>query len=261
MKKTAFTVLLLISFLFIPSVLAQEVQVLGGEDGFSPGSEVELIQICANCTFVNLTKIFIYENQNLETISETLTINSPMTKDGTVYNYTLNGSNTDIIGSYVVNWVADPDGVLVVGSYLFYVRNNATLLTTAEAILYVILLLLSLALFVFFLYFGIVMPYSDQKEKNGTVRRWIPSKYFKVISLWIGYGFLLWFLNLLTGIANNFISLSLATNIIRNLYVFVLILSYPITIAVLGVLTLQFYWDFFVPLFKMLLGKNANRKK
>ncbi len=256
-------ILLIFSVLFLISLAGAQVQTLGGEDGFFPDTDIDLIQICSNCTFVNITTITFTPTGGVKDSGKIIRLNIEMQKDGTFYNYTLAKGNTSREGEYIVNWISD--GPTVIGNYNFFVRGNATKLTTGESFLYFIFLIISFLGALFFLYFGFILPYSDKKIEDGSITRWVPFKYLKIFSIWIGYGLLLWFMNLLTGIANNFITLAIASNIISATYLVLITISYPLTIVILSIFLIQFYWDIIIPLFKILLNKwgrsSSKRKK
>lgn len=76
---------------------------------------VELLQTCANCTYVNITSV--------QSPDGTLYLeNVPMTQSGFRYNYSFCNSNQT--GRYVVNGVGDDDGLNDVFSYDFYITNT-----------------------------------------------------------------------------------------------------------------------------------------
>jgi 5-hydroxyisourate hydrolase-like protein (transthyretin family) len=80
---------------------------------------------------------------------------------------------------------------------------------TPEAILYVILTIAVLILFSIVLYFNIIIPWGDAKNEIGElifISNW---KYLKIGMILITYGLFVWLLNLLVGISDNFISLTL----------------------------------------------------
>ncbi len=249
---TSLTLCFLILIVFINPVMAQT-QTLGGIDGYSPGEEINLIQICTNCTFVNITTIRL-GNDSL------LAVNSAMTKDGTFYNHTLAPGFTTPIGDYIVNWVADPNSVEDTGSYNFHVRKAGVFLTSAESFLYIMLLIVTFIASFFFLYFGFILPYTSEVNPEGSITRLVPPKYLKLLSIWIGYGSLMWFMSILSLISNSFISIDAANTLISNLYLFLFVLSYPLTFIILSILFIQFYIDLFIPVFKLLLNKFVGKK-
>ena len=98
--------------MFFTNLISAEIQTL---PSVKQGEAVQLPQVCANCTYVNITSV---RNPN----SQIILSNQEMTKDGTMYSYTLN--NTNIIGEYVVTGVGDVDGIDTVFTYNFYVTPS-----------------------------------------------------------------------------------------------------------------------------------------
>ena len=247
-------VLALFLFIFVVSLGSAETQTLGGIDGFPPGQDIILTQTCTNCTFVNITYVMLASDQSEK-------INSEMTKDGTFYNLTLTSDLTTALGEYVVNWLADPDGITTSGNYYFHVRNNGALLTTAESVLYIFVALFNFLATIFFLYYGITLPYTDDRTKDGTLTRIIPFKYLKLLSVWIGYGALVWLLSIISAIVNNFVSLEATRTLMTNLYIFMYILAYPLSIVIMSILMIEAYRDMFVPMLeKMFMGITKMRR-
>lgn len=98
------------------------------------GTDIQLIQKCDNCTFVNLSSI-IYPN-GIEII-----INKAMTKQGTNYNYTL-PDNTQL-GKLIYSVVGDKNGELKQQTFCINITpsgqsgiNNIWLYIIAFALLY-----------------------------------------------------------------------------------------------------------------------------
>ena len=246
-------VLLLLLLLFAINSASSQTQTLGGIDGFPPGKDINLIQTCTNCTFVNLTFIVLGSGQ-LENISRA------MTKEDTFYNFNLTANLTTSLGEYTINWVADPDGIKTSGNYNLFVRNNGVLLTTAESVLYIFVALLNLIAVVFFLFQGITLPYTSERTKDGTLTRLIPSKYLKLLSILIGYGALIWLSSIMTSIINNFISLESVLTLMTNLHLFMYVLAYPLTVLILAIIMIETWIDIFVPLFqKIFMGITKKR--
>lgn len=260
MEKEGLRVSLVISsivcFLLIvlSSVSAQTQQTLGGIDGYDPSEDIGLIQVCANCTSINVTYI-VLGNGTL------LPVNEAMTKDRTVFNYTFFKNHTSSIGEYIVNWEGDPDGVADSGNYNFFVRRGGVSLTTGEAILNVMLIVVTFLAMLLFFHFAIIFPYSDERSKDGSFSRLIPPKYLKILSFWFAYGAFLWFMNILTGIVNTFISLEFARSLVSNSYIFFYYLGFVITTVVLILMFLEVWKDLFVPVIKIILRKHGNRKR
>lgn len=103
--------LLIFLFLLIPFVNA-EVQTLGN---FRQNECVNLIQLCGNCTYNNITTVR-YPNSSIALSSV------QMTKIGAEYNYTF--CSTPRFGEYIVSGFGDIDGSPTAWSYNFYITPN-----------------------------------------------------------------------------------------------------------------------------------------
>lgn len=99
-------------FLLVMPLVQAEQQTLGT---FVKGSSVNLIQICSNCTYNNISSIQ-YPN------STQAQGQIGMTKTGTYYNATF--TRTTTIGQYIVNGFGDLDGTQTAWSYNFYITAD-----------------------------------------------------------------------------------------------------------------------------------------
>lgn len=142
-KKWFFGAILILLLMFVSSVHAQQ-ESLGT---FQQGDIIQLGQICANCTYNNITSVYVQGEFNV------LLSNVEMQKSGTEYNYTFNETNRN--GVYVVKGVGDPDGVPTIWIYNFEITPNGEISTEANAIFYIGLLALLVIFFILFVYFGI----------------------------------------------------------------------------------------------------------
>ena len=106
MKKILLT-LIFVSLLI--SFASAEIQTLGT---FQQGQNINLIQICATCTFNNITSV-LDPNSN-QVIGEFV-----MTRTGSVYNFTLTSGNVTLLGKYIVNGIGDLDGTNTIWNYDF----------------------------------------------------------------------------------------------------------------------------------------------
>lgn len=107
----------LFSILFLPFLVSAQEQQSSGP--YKWNSCVRLTQICANCTYVNITSVIIPVNGtnvllNLPTIA--------MTRNDTVYNGTFCGTSN--LGKHIANWKANPSGVNEVGNWDFDITTT-----------------------------------------------------------------------------------------------------------------------------------------
>ncbi len=118
-------------------------------------------------------------------------------------------------------------------SFAFEVTPTGAIIEKPEASLYFIIVFSVLLLFALFLTIGIVTPFGNKKEetREGTAITGISlKKYLKVMSLWIAYGFFLWFIVIISGIANNYIFFGGLRDMIFSLSLYLNILGYGINI-------------------------------
>lgn len=115
-----------------------------------------LIQTCANCTFVNITKIYYPPSNGSE-----LNLNSPMTKFVNNYNYTFCDNNYS--GTYIYSTIGNPDGNLDQANVCYEVTPSGSLFTNALSIPLYLPMILMLLIGGFFLYMGTVMQRPEYK--------------------------------------------------------------------------------------------------
>lgn len=195
MKRILIT-LVLMTFLLINISATQ--QTFGT---FKINEEISLIQTCSNCTFNNITAII---SPNSTKVVE----NVIMTKQGTFYNYTFSGVNQK--GEYIINGIGDLDGVITIWSYNLFVTKTGTEFNISEAVTYFILAFGVLLLFMISFYFMIVTPYSNIIDgENGAVIQLTKLKYVKLGLILLTWVLFTWFLNILIGLADNFVNLTM----------------------------------------------------
>jgi len=110
--KKLFTLMLM--GIFLLSLTSAGIQDLGT---FAQGDSIRLIQICSDCTFNNITSIIDPNSQELIGIK-------PMTRTGSVYNFTLEATNTSEMGDYIVNGIGDDGGTDDIWNYKFTITAD-----------------------------------------------------------------------------------------------------------------------------------------
>lgn len=126
-------IMFLLTVLFLVGLVSAEVSSLGN---FKMAECVEVLQTCANCSYVNITSITHPDS----TVSLTDTV---MTKSGFRYNYTY--CDTNEIGQFTVAGVGDVDGIDTVFAYSFGVTPSGF---TGTLGFYFLILILSLGIMV-----------------------------------------------------------------------------------------------------------------
>ena len=231
MKKI---LLILIIGIFFISFVSPVQQSMGT---FKQGEEINLIQICDNCSYNNISTI-LYPN------SSVIISNVTMTKDDTYYNYTF--SDTSTLGNYIVNGFGDLDGVKTTWSYDFEVTSTGFILETADSLLYIIILIVTFILFLGFLYPAIKLPYSNKVNPDGSITGITRAKYLKLLSIWFAYGFFMWFLQTLNGISSSFIKLTYLSNFITNIFTYSQGFSLVVTFLILIIMFVEVWKDIII---------------
>lgn len=134
--------------------------------------------------------------------------NGSMTNNLNDYNYTLNSTQTDIIGTYSA-FVSCSGTTNAYTSFNYDITRSGKTSSTQESLLY---MLVSFGVFVLFglaLLFSIKVPYKNPKDNEGNTIAITRTKYLKMSLVMITYGLLTWLLNILIGISNNFINLDM----------------------------------------------------
>jgi len=173
-KKVLFLLFFLSIFI---SFASATIETLGT---FKEDSCVELSQICANCTYNNVSSV-TYPNSSLALS------NVAMTKDNTYYGYTF--CNANVSGEYIVTGFGDPEDDKTIWTYNFFVTPNGEASSTATTTAYVG----SAFLLLIFLIFSIIGIFKVKHYAGSFALYWVAHLLFIALSfvLWNGSEFLL----------------------------------------------------------------------
>lgn len=140
---TLFILLVVIVFtLLLSQPVFSEVQNFGT---FKQNECVNLIQTCANCTYVNIS----VTNPN----STVIISNKQMTKTDTVYNYSF--CNTSILGQYIYNTKGDLDGSITISPVNFIITPSGFQVSIANTIIMFFIIGFLILVTVVMFYFGL----------------------------------------------------------------------------------------------------------
>lgn len=206
---------------------------------FKKGETIDLIQTCSNCTFNNITSI-IFPN------GTEVVFNAAMTKDGTVYNFTLSKPDTDTIGLYFVNGVGDLNGDNRVWRFDFQITKNGFALSEAESRVYLLLFISFLLLLCLSLTVAILTPFSniESRSKNElSIIKVTLTKYVKIGAIWFTYGLYLALLTLLTGLTQNYVNFPELKRLMTNIYTYSYFLGYGFTMLILSLVFILVWKD------------------
>ena len=231
-----YNIIMLISLVFLIGIVSAETNPCGNSDSFlgtfKQSSNINLYQTCDSCSYVNLT--------NIQTPTTSNNYNLAMQKSGTNFNYTINSSSE--LGCYSYTVCGDKSGTFICETIDFEVTPNGDQMETSQSLMYIILLVINLLFLTIFIILAVKIPYENEKTKDERGRESVvkvtKSKYLKIICVWFSIGLFLWFITIITGMVNNYISFQPLKDMIVNLYFFTQILSYCVST---GIVWLIFY--------------------
>jgi len=159
-------------------------------------------------------------------------LNKGMTRNDTIYNFTLNTSQIKDIGTFQYISYCTNGELNGTSEKYFKVTPSGEDLDISKSIIYVIVLIASVLLFVVCLYIGIILPWKNTRDEHGLLIAINYKKYLKLFLFVFSYMILIWIVNILVGISNNFLTLGISATFFRVIYFF--LLSFSLLIMPLG---------------------------
>lgn len=203
---------------------------------FKKGDSIELLQICATCTFINITSITAPN-------STTILSGVSMDKEGAKFNYTLQSQES--IGTYNVCGVGDIDGDNTAWCYTFDITAAGYKPTTAQSIIYFILLFISLICFILAIF--ISFNIDTEKYKRDTISGKVIAinwkRYYRIFCWGIAYGLFVWICHLARSIAEVFLESSFIAAFFKMLFYIMLSLMWPLMALLFYMLVASWIMD------------------
>ena len=137
--------------------------------------------------------------------NNTVWIGVEMTKNGSTYSSIITKNNFSSTGVYCVN-IECVDGY---GNVCRQVTKTGTLPSVEESLIYLILAVAVFLLFALSFYFMLATPYSNARDMRGAVIQVTRLKYIKLGFIMLTWVLFTWFLNILIGLADNFVALTM----------------------------------------------------
>lgn len=203
---------------------------------FKAGESIDLIQTCSNCTYINITSVTAPN-------SSIILSDAAMSRSGFRYNYTMPAQQS--IGTYIVCGVGDLNGENSIWCYNFQVTQTGNKPTTAQGLIYFILLAISILIFILILYIGISTD-GQRFEADSISGRIIGvnwKRYYKPACYIIAYAMATWGAYLGYEIANNFLESSSLVAFLHMIFVILLSLALPLMVFFIAMLTISFFTD------------------
>jgi len=216
MNKKIFLFAFVFALLLVPFVSAES-----NIGVFEKSKNLTLIQMCDTCTYVNLDSVIIPNGS-------TLIFDSLMSKTNQTFYYVF--ENTNEIGTYIYNVCGDKDGVISCESLSFEITLSGKEFNTKHSLLYIIILIISIAFFGLAFYGFIQVPFENFRNEEGKVFHVNNLKYVKILLFFVSYTLLTWVTNLLVGVTNNFIDTGIEYKFFTVLFSMLTGLMYPLII-------------------------------
>lgn len=237
MRKLTITIIFAMMMLLILSMT----QALD-QDVYIPNSEAEnLVVTCTNngtfCSDVAVANLTIV-NPNGELIIN----NQAMTRIGSTFNYTINGSNTTVNGDYLFTTTINDNGNTFSKSLVFTVTPSGTEASTAQGMLYVVLLVAGLFLLGACL-FGAFAVDGKNKMDMGKLIEVNYGKYLKIFLFGIAYLLLIFVSYMSWQISVQFLEIGFMSLVFEYLHLMLWILLGPLAFAFVILLLVKWLMD------------------
>lgn len=199
---------------------------------FEPGIEVDLLQKCPTCSYVNITSI-TYPNG-------TVFLNEEMEKNGVNFNYTLPDNSQ--LGTIAYGTIGDKNGANPPMEETLCIKIGSEI-KTSEALIYFILAFGVLLLSMISFYFMIATPYENEVNNKGAVIKITKLKYVKLGLILLTWVLFTWFLNILIGLSDNFVSLTMYYGFFGFIFQTMNNLAIPLGLAILVISVFEIIRD------------------
>jgi hypothetical protein len=188
---------------------------------YKQNSCVKLPQICADCTYSNISSI-VSPNQTIYGVGDSYT------KNGTFFNYTF--CNTSELGNYKVNGIFNPSGTAQVFSYVFDISPSGNILSTSQSIVsqgfFVILLLIIFAI----PFFINKLPSSNTRDEEGRIVQINYLKYLRSALWFVEYMIFVTIIYIASNLSFNYLGDELLHKVFFTFFQILLGLALPIVI-------------------------------
>lgn len=229
MESSKLVWLILAFFLLLPTVSAIEPTSI-----FRQGEDANLLFSCTQpnglpCDSAFTCNITIqYPNSSL------LLDNQQATHNPSYYNISL--PNTDTLGFHSYQSFCTNGTSAGTSDNLYYLINiQGEEFTTGKGILYIFIMLISLALFFLCLYGALKIPWDNKRDDDGFIVGMNDLKYVKLFLWFMSYLLLMYLAFLTTGVSK-FLEMNIASNFFNMIYLFLLVGIFPVFVltAVFG---------------------------
>lgn len=172
----------------------------------------------------NNCSLYIYKPDNSLLVS-----NVSMSSNAGYYNYTLSSGQINTTGKYgaVVNCLGN-NNVGAISSFTFFITTSGFILSNAQAIVYTTLLFITIIFFSFCLYFGLKIPFKNNRNQEGKIVSINDFKFLKIFLLALSYIILLAIFWIGLNISEGFLFNPVTSIVFRIGYIFMYSLILPV---------------------------------
>ena len=165
--------------------------------------------------------------------------------NGIEYDVLLEKGNFTMLGEYT-NLIWCNFSQALQGGFIewsMYVNKVGQEPTTNESIIYIILAFGVLLLFAISFYFMIVTPYGNKKNEKGATIQITKLKYVKLGLILLTWVLFTWFLNILIGLSDNFVFLTMYYGFFGFMFQVMNALALPLGIIILVIAGIEIIRD------------------
>lgn len=183
---------------------------------FQQDTNVTITETCPTCTFINITI--------KDPVSTQIILNEPMTSENSMFNFTLNDSLTNTIGTYFIEGHSNLDTPV---KACFDITNIKRQTSTPESLVYIVLVIASFSVFALALWGAVAIPFNNPRNEFSQIISVSYLKYLKVGLMFISYALFVWMVNLMFAMAENLVSLTQYSGFFQMVFNFLLNLTWP----------------------------------
>lgn len=187
---------------------------------------------CAPTAQCNIT--IFYPNQT------TLINNQPMTNSTAVHNFTLSGLEVESLGLYQVAAICRDGAVEGADTFFFRITPTGSVLSTAQGIIYLLVLLLATGLFCLSLLGAILIPFKNIRNEEHRVVQFNDLRYIKIFLWWMAYAFLTSIAFLMWNLTLGFLNFNVASNFFEWIWKALAISFWPIFVVFMLTIVINF---------------------
>lgn len=190
---------------------------------FNDSEELNNSQVYCNFT--------LYKKQNL---GQVIYSESPVSTFDSNTNFVVTISQTNFTdpGQYCRLMKCQAEGQTDNLLNCFDVTRSGYSITTGQAIVYWLLAFPLLILIIFMVYLIIIIPYRNLRNQKGEINFITKWKYLKIGLILPTYALILWFLNILVGVTDNYADLKLTYEFVGFIFQILNSLSSPLFVVI-----------------------------